>query len=71
VAESGVRGTEDVVRAAEEGADAVLVGESLVRAPDPRAAVAELVEAGRPADVLGPGPARLHDLPSTRHPEEP
>jgi indole-3-glycerol phosphate synthase len=63
VAESGVRGPEDVRRAAEEGADAVLVGESLVRASDPRAAVAALVEAGRPADVIGPGPARLHDLP--------
>jgi indole-3-glycerol phosphate synthase len=66
VAESGVRGPEDVVRAAGEGADAVLVGESLVRAPDPRAAVAALVEAGRPADVIGPGPARLHDLPADR-----
>jgi indole-3-glycerol phosphate synthase len=66
VAESGVRGPEDVVRAAQEGSDAVLVGESLVRAPDPRAAVAALVDAGRPADVLGPGPARLHDLPADR-----
>jgi indole-3-glycerol phosphate synthase len=66
VAESGVRGPEDVVRAAAEGADAVLVGESLVRASEPRAAVAALVEAGRPADVLGPGPARLHDLPADR-----
>jgi indole-3-glycerol phosphate synthase len=66
VAESGIRGPEEVVRAASEGADAVLVGESLVRAPDPRAVVAALVEAGRPADVIGPGPARLHDLPADR-----
>jgi indole-3-glycerol phosphate synthase len=61
VAESGVRGPDDVRRAAEEGADAVLVGESLVRASDPTAAVAALVDAGRPADVVGPGPARVHD----------
>jgi len=46
VAESGVRGPDDVRRAADEGADAVLVGESLVRAADPTAAVAELVAAG-------------------------
>ncbi|MFA9445412.1 indole-3-glycerol phosphate synthase TrpC [Egicoccus sp. AB-alg6-2] len=46
VAESGVRDAADVRRAAEEGADAVLVGETLVRARDPRAAVVELVAAG-------------------------
>lgn len=49
VAESGIQGPQDVARAAREGADAVLVGETLVRAPDPAAAVAELVDAGRPA----------------------
>lgn len=47
VSESGVRDADDVRRAAAEGADAVLVGETLVRAPDPRAAAAELVTAGR------------------------
>lgn len=47
VAESGISGPDDVRRVADAGADAVLVGESLVRAPDPRAAVAELVAAGR------------------------
>lgn len=46
VAESGIRGPDDVVRAADQGADAVLVGESLVRADDPRAAVRALVDAG-------------------------
>jgi indole-3-glycerol phosphate synthase len=60
VAESGVRGPDDVRRAAGEGADAVLVGESLVTATDPAAAVATLVDAGRPADVVGPGPAKVH-----------
>lgn len=48
VAESGIRGPDDVARAAREGADVVLVGESLVTAADPIAAVAELVAAGHP-----------------------
>lgn len=47
VAESGIRGPRDVVRLAAAGFDAVLVGESLVTSPDPVAAVAALVEAGR------------------------
>ena len=46
VAESGVRGPDDVVAAGDQGADAVLVGESLVTAPDPRAATEALVAAG-------------------------
>ncbi len=47
VAESGVRDPEDVRAAARQGADAVLVGESLVRSTDPAAEVATLVAAGR------------------------
>ena len=47
VAESGVRDPDDVRRLAAEGADAVLVGESLATAADPAAAVAALVSAGR------------------------
>lgn len=46
VAESGIRDPSDVVAAARDGADAVLVGESLVTADDPRTAVAMLVSAG-------------------------
>lgn len=46
VAESGVRGPHDVLGFARSGADAVLVGESLVTGRDPRAAVADLVAAG-------------------------
>lgn len=49
VAESGVRGPEDVLRLAELGADAVLVGTAVVTADDPSAAVAALVTAGRRA----------------------
>jgi len=46
VAESGVRGPHDLIAYANDGADAVLVGESLVTGKDPRAAVADLVAAG-------------------------
>ena len=46
VAESGVRGPHDVLEYARAGADAVLVGESLVTGRDPREAVADLVAAG-------------------------
>lgn len=46
VAESGVRGPHDVIAYASVGANAVLVGESLVTGKDPRAAVADLVAAG-------------------------
>ena len=45
VAESGIRDPHDLIVYAEAGADAVLVGESLVTGRDPRAAVAELVTA--------------------------
>jgi indole-3-glycerol phosphate synthase len=46
VAESGIRGPDDVREYAAAGADVVLVGESLVTGDDPRAAVARLVAAG-------------------------
>jgi indole-3-glycerol phosphate synthase len=46
IAESGVRGPHDLLAYAGAGADAVLVGECLVRGPDPRQAVADLVAAG-------------------------
>src|SRR5664280_904240 len=43
VAESGIRDVGDVARLAEAGFQAVLVGETLVRSADRRAAVAELL----------------------------
>ena len=46
VAASGVRGPHDLISYAGAGADAVLVGEGLVTAADPRQAVADLVTAG-------------------------
>jgi indole-3-glycerol phosphate synthase len=46
IAESGVRGPHDVIEYARAGADAVLVGESLVTGQNPRAAVRDLVAAG-------------------------
>lgn len=46
IAESGVRDHHDLMAYADAGADAVLVGESLVTGGNPRAAVHELVTAG-------------------------
>lgn len=45
IAESGVRGPHDLLAYAAAGADAVLVGESLVTEKDPKSAVADLVTA--------------------------
>ena len=56
IAESGVRGTADLLAYAGAGADAVLVGEGLVTSGDPRAAVADLVTAGKHPSC--PKPAR-------------
>jgi len=56
IAESGVRGPHDLISYACAGADAVLVGEGLVRADSPRQAVAELVTAG--AHPATPRPSR-------------
>jgi indole-3-glycerol phosphate synthase len=46
VAESGVRGPHDVFEYAKQGANVVLVGETLVTGDDPLTAVADLVAAG-------------------------
>jgi indole-3-glycerol phosphate synthase len=46
IAESGIRGPHDLLAYAAAGANAVLVGESLVTGKDPRSAVADLVTAG-------------------------
>ncbi|HVQ87563.1 MAG TPA: indole-3-glycerol phosphate synthase TrpC [Actinomycetes bacterium] len=46
IAESGITGPQDLLAYAHDGADSVLVGESLVRSNEPRQAVAELVTAG-------------------------
>ncbi|MBD3688692.1 indole-3-glycerol phosphate synthase TrpC [Nanchangia anserum] len=46
VAESGVRSAQDVLAYAQDGADAVLIGEALVRDGNPRDAVAQMVAAG-------------------------
>jgi indole-3-glycerol phosphate synthase len=46
IAESGVRGPHDLIAYANAGADAVLVGESLVTGKDPKTAVSDLVAAG-------------------------
>lgn len=51
VAESGIRTRADVEAAAAAGAHAVLVGESLVLAADPEAAIAQLLD----RSTIGPG----------------
>ncbi len=53
IAESGVRGTHDLLAYAAVGADAVLVGEALVTGGNPRQAVAELVTAGNHPSARG------------------
>ncbi|HEV3135260.1 MAG TPA: indole-3-glycerol-phosphate synthase, partial [Acidimicrobiia bacterium] len=42
VAESGIHTAEDARRVREAGADAILVGEALMRAPDPAVRIREL-----------------------------
>lgn len=55
VAESGVRGPHDVVDYCRDGAQAVLVGEALVKSGDPQGAVASFIAAcSHP--ILGPNP---------------
>jgi indole-3-glycerol phosphate synthase len=47
VAESGIRDAADVARLRDAGVDAMLVGETLMRAPDPAAALRGLLAGGR------------------------
>jgi len=49
VAESGIRNADDVARLRDAGVDAILVGETLMRAPDPAAALRGLLAGGRRA----------------------
>lgn len=50
VAESGIAGPEDAAAYAAQGADAVLVGEALVRTGDPRAGAEAIIAAGAAPD---------------------
>jgi indole-3-glycerol phosphate synthase len=67
IAESGVRGPHDLLAYAAAGADAVLVGESLVTGKDPRTSVADLVTAGQHPALRGDRgtSARHTDQPET------
>ncbi|KGN38821.1 indole-3-glycerol phosphate synthase TrpC [Knoellia subterranea] len=49
VAESGIRGADDAAMYAAQGAEAVLVGETLVRGDDPAAEVRAIIDAGSAA----------------------
>jgi indole-3-glycerol phosphate synthase len=57
VAESGIRDGDDVARLADVGYHAVLVGETLVTAPDPAAALGGLLGMVRPGAAAGLGAA--------------
>jgi indole-3-glycerol phosphate synthase len=51
VAESGVSTPEQIATQVDAGVDAVLIGEALLRAPDPGTRLRELVAAGAPSGV--------------------
>ena len=51
VAESGVSSASQISQLADSGVDAVLIGEALLREPDPGARLRELVAAGAPRGV--------------------
>ncbi len=52
VTESGITGPEDIDAVVDAGADALLIGEALMRAEDPGGALAAIVEAGRTAMTM-------------------
>ena len=51
VSESGIRRREQIEELEQVGVDAVLVGETLMRAPDPEAAVRELASSEEPTQA--------------------
>jgi indole-3-glycerol phosphate synthase len=56
VSESGIHYREQIEELEQVGVDAVLVGEALMRAPDPEAAARELTHSGDSgAEPIGPG----------------
>ncbi|MCD4557406.1 indole-3-glycerol phosphate synthase TrpC [Schaalia sp. lx-100] len=59
VAESGVRGTKDLLEYANVGADAVLVGEALVKSGNPLESVADMVSAGQHPALRADRKARI------------
>jgi indole-3-glycerol phosphate synthase len=64
VAESGIRDQAGVRAAAGAGADAVLVGEALVRADDPTGAVRDLLDRAGRSDIDRPPQAASTPLPA-------
>ncbi len=56
VSESGIHYREQIEELEQVGVDAVLVGEALMRAPDPESAARELTYSADPgAEPIGPG----------------
>ncbi len=56
VAESGISQPEQVARLLGAGVDAILIGEALLRAPDPRSKLRSLVQAGLPLSAAQSSP---------------
>ena len=53
VSESGIRSAEDVRLLGDEGVDAILVGEALLRSPDPKVAAVAMSSVARSKDARG------------------
>ena len=53
VSESGIRSAEDVRLLGDEGVDAILVGEALLRSPDSKVATAAMSSVARSKDARG------------------
>jgi indole-3-glycerol phosphate synthase len=64
VAESGIRDRAGVRAAADAGADAVLIGEALVRAPDPTRAIRDLLDTAGPSEMDRPPRAASAPFPA-------
>ena len=64
LSESAISGPDDARRARDAGADAVLVGTSILQAPDPAEAIRALAAVGWPAGSSG-GPAAAADPTAT------
>jgi len=64
VAESGISNSDDLIRLRAAGFDAFLIGESLMRQPDPGVALAALLEGANGAPALFELPAAASNFES-------
>ena len=71
VSESGIHHREQIEELEQVGVDAVLIGEALMRAPDPEAAVRELTHSSDPRQAGPIGRSRAYSLPWWSHGDRP